>query len=319
MVAPPTWSIVIPVHGGRDLLLACLDSLPDRPYVEVLVVDDGSQDGTADAVHGRHPRVNLLRNEEAAGFTRSANRGLDAARGRFLLLLNSDTELHPGSLEAAEAAFADPGLGIAGAALHYPGGRPQWSGGPAPTLAWLFGLASGLPGQLRRLPGAGLLRPVAGSGGGAVDWVTGAALALRRQTWEEVGPMDPAFSFYAQDLDLCTRAREAGWGVAVAPDFRVLHHHGATIGTKRGAVGRQNPVMLWGDLLRWARKARGPEWARRASLVLRAGTRLRLACRRVGDWAVRDADARAARRQESREYRRALETLERSAGGGDRL
>jgi GT2 family glycosyltransferase len=94
-----------------------------------------------------------------------------------------------------------------------------------------------------------------------------------------VGPLDPAFRLYAQDLDLCLRARAAGFAVAVVPVFAVLHHHGATVGQHPSAAGRQR-VDLWvADVLAWAHKHRGPGWARRAAAVLRWGLVLRLAGR----------------------------------------
>jgi len=132
-------------------------------------------------------------------------------------------------------------------------------------------------------------------------------MAIRRETWDEVGPLDTRYRFYAQDLDFCVRARRAGWEVAVDPAFRVLHHHGATIGRKEGAGRRQHPELLWTDLLRWARKHRGERWAARAARLLRTGSVLRLAGRllalpflpgqeRAG-WRAESRALRAARRQ----------------------
>lgn len=248
-----------------------MESLPSD--VEVILVDDGSRDGTAEAVSSRFPTVKILRNDPAQGFTRAANRGLQAARGEILLLLNSDTEAS--GIDALLARFeAEPGLGIIGATLHYPDGSPQWSGGNEPSLLWLFGLASGLPPLLAKLPLYRRARPLAPAGPG---WVTGAALAIRREAWLQAGPLDERFRLYAQDLDLCVRVRQAGWEIEILPDFRVLHHHGATIGARESALGRQNLELLWTDLLRWARKNKGEKWAAKARRALLWGVRLRLA------------------------------------------
>lgn len=280
----PRLSVVIPTHDTRELTLRCLESLAraGRSDIEVLLVDDGSGDGTAEAA-ARFSSVRVLRNEVSQGFTRSANRGLEQARGEVLLLLNSDTEVEPGGLEALLARFAaEPGIGILGAVLHYPDGSPQWSGGEEPSLAWLFGLASGLPPLLARLPLYRRTRPLTPAGGPRrVGWVTGAALGIRRAAWNEIGPLDERFRLYAQDLDLCLRARRAGWEVEIAPELRVLHHHGATIGREAGSLGRQHPELLWSDLLRWARKHRGDRWAAKARRALRWGVLLRLAGRRL--------------------------------------
>lgn len=313
----PTLSVVIPSHDTRDLTLACLGSL-DRlagpgTSLEVLVVDDGSADGTAEAIAASHPEVMVVRSDPPAGFTRAANLGLARAHGDLLLLLNSDTEIEEGAAEALLGAFAgEPRLGIAGAALHYPDGSPQWSGGRAPTLPWLFGVASGLPALLGRLPLYRRVKPPgSGLAGGPVDWVTGAALCLRREVWEQAGPLDEGFRFYGQDLDLCLRAAGKGWKIAVVPGFRVLHHHGATIGrvgSAAGTAGSQHPELLYADLLRWARQSRPGSWAGAARLALRAGVRLRLAGRRLA-LPFLAASRRAAWRRETQAFTAALAAL----------
>lgn len=300
MTSPVRLSVTIPTHDTRSLTLRCIETLESEGTdgLEIVVVDDGSSDGTAEALAAAHPRVRVIRNVPAAGFTRAANRGLAAARGGVLLLLNSDTEVAPGAFTPLLAAFArDRRLGVAGAVLHYPDGSPQWSGGGAPTLLWLFGLASGLPPLLARLPFWRRVKPL-GAPAGRVDWVTGAALAVRRQAWEESGGFDEEFHFYGQDLDLCLRLRDAGWKVELVPEVRVLHHHGATIGS------RSNLELLWTDLLRWARKSRGSGFARRAAFALRSGAALR----RLGRTAAAPfvpADRRGAWRAESEALRRA--------------
>jgi len=309
---PPPLSIVVPSRNTKALTLACLASLAaavrDRPQLagtEVVLVDDAGADGTAGTVAARCPQVRLLRLERQGGFTRAANRGLAAAAGELLVLLNSDTEVAAEGLAALPGRFAaEPGLGIAGAELRYPDGIAQWSGGGEPGAAWLFGLASGLPEMLARLPHYRRLKPAAGTGGGGrgrdrgaaaesgarprpVAWVTGAAMAIRRRTWEQVGPLDERFDFYAQDLDLCLRARDLGWQVAVLPEFQVVHHHGATIAAEggrrpRGAGrGGRHTELLWTDLLLWAAKRGGAPAARRAARALAAGGALRLVVRRL--------------------------------------
>jgi GT2 family glycosyltransferase len=278
-LTPVALSIVVPTHGTRELTGRCLEALfrelgelrrlPEAS--QVILVDDGSRDGTAEEVARRFPEVTVVRHETARGFSRAANAGLDQTRGELLLLLNSDTEVSGGLAELLAAFRGDSSLGIAGAALAYPDGRPQWSGGREPSLLWLFALASNLPAVLRRLrkrQGPARLPD-------RVDWVTGAAMAFRRSLWESLGPLDEGYRFYAQDLDFCLRARRAGWQVAIIPEFRVLHHHGATIGRREASLGGQKLDLLWSDLLRWARKQRGEAWARCAALALGSGGCLR--------------------------------------------
>jgi GT2 family glycosyltransferase len=304
MTSPGRLSVVVPTHDTRDLTLRCVETLEAEgtDALEIVVVDDGSSDGTAEALAAAHPRVRVVRNVPAAGFTRAANRGMAEARGDLLLLLNSDTEVTPGAFAPLFAAFArDPRLGAAGAALHYPDGSPQWSGGRAPTLLWLFVLASGLAPLLARLPSWRRVKPV-GARARRVEWVTGAALAVRRQAWEETGGLDEEFRFYGQDLDLCLRLGKAGWKVELVPGLRVLHHHGATIGS------RSHLELLWTDLLRWARKSRGRGFARRAALALRSGAALRRLGRTIASPFV-PADRRETWRAESEALRRAMAAL----------
>jgi len=296
--------VVVPTHDTRELTLRCLETVEAEGTagLDVVVVDDGSSDGTAGALAAAHPRVRVVRLSPAQGFTRAANRGLAEAGGGVLLLLNSDTEVAPGAFAPLLVAFErDPRLGAAGAALHYPDGSPQWSGGRAPTLLWLFSLASGLPPLLSRLPGWRRAKPV-GAPASRVEWVTGAALALRRRAWEEVGPFDEGFRFYGQDLDLCLRLRDAGWKVELVPGLRVLHHHGATIGS------RSHLELQWTDLLRWARKHRGAGFARRAASALRGGAALRRLGRALASPFV-PADRRKAWRAESAALRRAMDAV----------
>jgi GT2 family glycosyltransferase len=287
-------SIIIPTHDTRELALRAVGSVvaqADRAHSEIVVVDDGSADGTDAAVRAAVPDAIVLRHARARGFSAAANTGLAAARGEVLLLLNSDTELLPGALAALSLALAgEPRLGVAGGRLYYSDGRPQWSGGRLPTLAWLFALASGLGGGLRRLPGR---RQRAAGHGQRVDWVSGAALALRRVVYERCGPLDESYAFYCQDLDLCWCARRAGFAVSIVAGFDVLHHHGATIARDGGTAG-QRPDLLWPDLVRCIAKYRGEPAGENARRALRWGSGLRLAGRRLfAGWA---GDGEAHRR-----------------------
>jgi GT2 family glycosyltransferase len=278
-------SVVIPSHDTRELTLRCLGAIEKAMAagVEVVLVDDGSRDDTAGAVRERFPAVRILRHDVAQGFTASANDGLRGASGDVLLLLNSDTEAGDDALPRLVEAFArDPRLGIASPRLCSPDGSPQWSGGATPTLAWLFLLASGLPAALENVPGYRRLRPLRSEARGRLDWVTGAAMAIRRETWDEVGPLDVRFRLYAQDLDFCLRAQDAGWHVRLVREARVTHEGGATIGRRSGAAGsRSHPGLLWTDLLLWAEKRHGHRWALAAARWLALGGRLRLVARAV--------------------------------------
>jgi N-acetylglucosaminyl-diphospho-decaprenol L-rhamnosyltransferase len=275
-------SVVIPTHNTCDLTLACLASLEAQDETaEIVVVDDASEDGTAAAVRSGFPHVEVVERERRGGFTVAANQGLERAHGDLLLLLNSDTEIGESGLASLVAAFeASPELGVGGAELIYPGGEPQWRGGGAPTLLWMFVLTSGLATFLRRYPFYAERSPIKRVVG-PVAWVTGAAIALRRGVWEDVGPLDDRFRLYCQDLDLCLRAGEAGWRVEVVPGFVVEHRQGSTIDTLPGAGEGRRLDLLSIDLVLWADKHRGRNYARWARRALRAGCLARLAARTV--------------------------------------
>jgi len=308
-------SVVIPSHNTRELTERCVVSvLAQEAEVEVVVVDDASQDRTPDFIAARFPEVRIVRQAERSGFARTVNRGLAIARGEVLVALNSDTELTPGALRGLLARFAQNSqLGVAGGSLVYPDGRPQWSGGRAPSLLWLFGLSSGLAQLVSRSLRGSRPRLIGSSvGRRRVDWVTGAALAMRRAVLEQVGPFATQYRFYAQDLDFCLRAGAAGWQVEIVPEFLVVHHHGATIGKGHGAVGPQDPTLLWEDLVHWARLHHGDRMARRAASVIRLGGRLRLAGRSLRALGLR-GDSRLAWRRDSLAFRRALEASSRES------
>lgn len=276
---------VVPTHNTRDLTLACLEKLHqtsriDRP--RIIVVDDGSDDGTEEAILERFPETTVFSMRARAGFTCAVNAGLERVGGAdAVLILNSDTEVLPGSLATLCQALArDPRLGIAGAELLYPDGRPQWSSGRDPDALWLFLQASGLLRGLRRR--AELYRRVRPlHRAGATDWVPATAMAIRRAVLEQVGGFDPRFRLYCQDTDYCRRARDLGWKVAVVPGFRVLHHHGATVRQQLQRPVAVDPRLLWTDLLAWTEKHRGERSARFARLAMRLGAACHLLGRRL--------------------------------------
>lgn len=279
--ARPLLSVVVPVRDNHALTRSCLESAKrtcDGSQAEVLVVDDGSKVLVSEALANAGLELRILRHAKSFGFAAAANTGLAAARGDLLLLLNNDTELEPDAVGRLVRAFdRDPKLGIAGAELFYPDGTPQWSGGRKPGFLWCLAQASGLPRGLGKIPGYRRLRPVHRSPSG-IDWVAGAAMVMRRAVWHEVGPLDETLGTYAQDLDFCLRATQAGWKVEVVPGARILHHHGATMTQEASATGasRRHPGHLWSSLLAWSHKAGGRSQLARTRRALLLGGRIRM-------------------------------------------
>lgn len=266
-------SIVIPTFNTASMTLGCCRAVvASMPDAEVVVADDGSTDGTAELLARELPAVHVVRLDRNSGFATAANAGIRATTGRVVLLLNSDALPRPGALDAILEAFdADPRLGIAGAWLLNEDGSPQWSGGRWPTLAWMIGVVSGA-GRLARL----FRREADRSETRAIDWVTGAAMAIRREAWEIAGPLDERFRFYCQDIEICHRAFVAGWRVRLVPDAEIVHGMGIT------AVGegelRHDPEKLWPDLLDWGTQCYGETWSSfaRVALVTAAWARIAL-------------------------------------------
>jgi GT2 family glycosyltransferase len=291
----PDLSVVTPTFNTASMTLRCcrsvLASMPEG--TEVIVADDGSSDGTGELLARELPSVRIVRLESNSSFAPAANRGVAVARGRIIVLLNSDAIVEKDALQAILAAFdADPILGVAGARLINEDGTPQWSGGQTPTLAWMIGVVSGA-GRFahvfrRREPWkkhrqeclchkrlSMWHRHSCLCSRRDVDWVSGAAMAFRREVWETSGPLDERYRFYCQDIDLCLRARKAGWRVAVVERARVVHTLGGTVAGDK--TQRHDPERLWPDLLDWGTAYYGRRWSVGARLVLVGVAWLRIA------------------------------------------
>jgi N-acetylglucosaminyl-diphospho-decaprenol L-rhamnosyltransferase len=207
--------------NGRDDLLACLDAIeatvPGDVEHEVLVLDNASTDGSADAVRQRGGDIRLITLDRREGKAANDSRLLAEARGEFCLLLNEDSELQPGAVEALLGAVrSGPRVAVAGAQLLTSDGRPV-------PCAWRF------PGVRWALAGALFLhrRLLVQSGGNAtraVDWVQSSAMMVRRSAAEQVGYLDPDFFVYSDETDFCRRLADAGWITLFVPSATAVHH-----------------------------------------------------------------------------------------------
>ncbi len=222
-------SIVVVSWNTRELVLDCLGSLREAaPGIthEILVVDNGSIDGTDAAVRRQFPNVNVIRLPENRGFAAGSNQGLLKMNGRHALLLNSDTVVLSGQLEqGVQYLDRHPDVGVVGLQLLNPDRTRQNSIHNAPTL--LSEIVS--QSLLRRLwPGRypGRLRDYAHPI--EVEAVLGACLFVRREVVQEVGPLDEDYFCFLEETDWCHRIRKRGWKVVHLPDASVIHLHGAS-------------------------------------------------------------------------------------------
>ena len=240
-----TLSVVIPTFNTAAMTLQCVRAVLDTEPFEVIVVDDGSTDGTTLLLSRENVRV--IRLDVNHGFAFAANRGVAEARGQIILLLNSDAIVERDALQTLVTAFdEDPRLGVAGAQLLNEDGTLQWSGGATPTLLWMIAVITGLGRRFSR-----------NAKRTDVDWVSGAAMAFRAEVWK---PLSERYRFYCQDIDFCLRARSEQWDVRIIENARVTHLLGATI--------KAPPELLWRDLLTWGRAHYGRVWGFFASAIL---------------------------------------------------
>ncbi len=209
-------------------LRACLLSLRENPglRLQVIVVDNASADDTVSRLRQEFPEAELIVNAENRGFAAASNQALAAAEGRYLLLLNPDTVVPPQGLEEL-VAFADqhPEAGIVGPQLRYPDGSLQYSARHFPTITAALFRNTWL-GRLfpkARAVQAYLMTDWDHTEVREVDWVSGAALLIRREAYEQVGPLDERFYWGSEDVDYAWRVHKAGWQVLYTPAPRIIH------------------------------------------------------------------------------------------------
>jgi N-acetylglucosaminyl-diphospho-decaprenol L-rhamnosyltransferase len=257
----PDLTISIVNTNNRDVLLECLASLEaDRPRwkadVEVVVLDNASEDGSAEAVRARFPGVRVIEQELRAGFGANHNAVIRASSGRHVYVLNDDTTAANWGLDRMVAYLdAHPEVGALGPRLVYPDGRLQASAWrfPTPAAAALGALTLGRAGIVQSH----------GAEPRPVDWVMAAALVVPRRALDEVGLFDEGFFIYSEETDLCRRIRDAGYKVHWLPEVTVVHHVGYT--TLKVPERRINE--MWRSRHRYWRKHHSPPAARAAALL----------------------------------------------------
>ncbi len=225
----PDVSVVVVNWNTARMLQRCLASLETErgtAGLEVIVVDNGSTDGSQDLVLKTFPEAQLIANRENRGFSIANNQGVAASVARYVFLLNSDTEVEAGSMRALiDYGDANPSAGIVGPQLlNFDGSlQPSGRGFPTPlsTVAMLFGLD-----RLMSRPRYRTRRDY--SMPAVVDEVSGAAMLVRREAIERVGGLDESFAWGYEDVDLCRRVQRAGWSVHYFPGAKIRHEWGGS-------------------------------------------------------------------------------------------
>ncbi len=261
MSSPPRVSIIIVSWNGRDLLARCLASLANHVQMphEVIVVDNGSSDGTPDFVAKNFTTVRLIRNTANRGFSVANNQGAAAATGDFLLFLNADTEFIDDPLPTLIAVLEkDNAVGAVGPRLLNLDRSiqdsvrrfPRW-GDQALTLLKLrwFLRHSAVMRRYRPAEFNQVERPV------AVDEVMGAAIMLRRQTFVELGGWDDGYWIWFEDVDLCQRLHRRHQRVVYVPAAQIVHVGGSSF---RQVVSLKKHLWFMASLWRYAKKYWSP-------------------------------------------------------------
>lgn len=231
MSAQPRLTVVLVSYNTRPLLLDLLRRLGATGWLNSVVVDNASQDGSADAVASEFPAVELIRNSDNVGFARAANQGLARASAPYVALLNPDTDATPRLLEELVGYLEQHGAvwGVAPRLVGADGKAQTLAAGFAPTplraLFYFLGVSYVLP-----WPSSGfsitpkVRRPI------EVDWLSGACLVLRREVISNVGALDGSFFLYGEDMDWCRRMRAAGGRLVFRGDLDLAHARAASSG-----------------------------------------------------------------------------------------
>ena len=230
----PAASVFVVSFQSADRLSDCLESILEQDLdggFEVIVVDNASNDGSADLVEERFPPVTLIRGDWNMGFAAANNRAFEVSSGDMIYLVNPDSILEPDALKNAKRYFdANPECGLCGGLLLDDNGDRSPSARRFPTLMRKMLMLSGVADKFsdsKLLGGADYCwhdhREAL-----EVDWVPGAFTGIRRQVIEQIGFFDERFYLYYEETDLCRRARQFGWGVHFIPDAVVRHSGGCS-------------------------------------------------------------------------------------------
>lgn len=255
----------VATHDRADLVARCVASLEasvGEVSHETIVIDNASSDGTAERLRAGFPGITVIASATNEGYARANNRGIERARGRYVLVLNNDASVYPDTL-ARMVAFMDarPRVAAAICALYPHEGATE----PIPCTNRYFPSArrvlfenlltlTGLAALLRRM---GLGPAVFGYSTELdreqrVEQITGAFLFVRRAAIDEVGPMDPAFFLYLEETDWCYRMRRAGWEIAYTPDARAVH-----LGSRSTSALADRAAIYRTSMEHYLRKHRG--------------------------------------------------------------
>jgi GT2 family glycosyltransferase len=231
-----TIAVCIINYNTGDLLRECVHSVLAQNADEIVVVDNASADCSVEMMKGEFPSIRLIALQKNIGFGAASNRGIETCRSEQIVLLNADTRMKPGSLQALRNYLEDnPQAAIIGPRILNSDGTLQTSCFHFPTPLHLFLYISGLYRLIPRLPilKQHSLQKMMSESARPVPWILGAALAFRRETFERLGGFDETFFMYFEEVDLCYRLFSQGKQIHFVPDAEIIHVGGASTTQKR--------------------------------------------------------------------------------------
>ena len=271
-------SIAIVNYNTREWLESCLNSIkkvePLASY-EIYLVDNASTDGSVDFVKKNYPKVHIIENAGNLGFSAAANQAIRTSHGKYVLVLNTDTELDPEAVDIlVEFADAHEDVGVVGPKLQNPDGTTQISGRRFPSfLEAFFHSFLGIVWPSNPYTIRYYMLDWDRESEKTVDWVSGAAIFFKREALDEVGLFDERFFMYVEDMDICYRMWKKGFKVYFCPSAKVMHH----IGKSSDQSSVKMIVEFQRSLFRFFQKNYAQSWKRILSplvalaLLLRAG------------------------------------------------
>jgi N-acetylglucosaminyl-diphospho-decaprenol L-rhamnosyltransferase len=254
-------AVVVVNHNSGAFLPRCLASVYAAAgdiSLDVVVVDNASRDGSGQRAAGQHPAARIIENPVNRGFAAAANQGIGSTAAPFVLLLNPDAEITGGTLAALlKVARERPRAGAIGLMVRNPDGSVQPSARKVPGLLESLGhafLGPVLPNNrfTRSYTMAGWDRATERE----VEWISGSAMLLRREAYDELGGFDEGYFMYVEDVDLCTRMRKAGWTVLFSPEVEVAHEIGVSSQSMPKRMAREHSRSIYRYFDRHV--ARGP-------------------------------------------------------------
>ncbi len=254
-------SFIIVSWNVCDLLRRCQSSLlreaeACQRSTETIVVDNASSDGSVEMLRLEFPQVHVIANPENVGFTRANNQALAVAQGRYLFLLNPDTELRPGALRSLiDFIEGHPRAGMVGPRLFYGDGSPQSSRRRFPTLATAFFESTKLQQWFprNRILTRYYMLDTRDDETQPVDWINGSAMFVRRDVYDQIGGFDEQFFMYSEELDWCYRIHQSGWQIFYLPSAEITHYEGKS---SEQVVSRRD-IYFHSSKIRFFRKYRG--------------------------------------------------------------